>query len=175
MHIPLLTTASISLLLAAAAATPLVTNPNTPAAEGTTFDSSTPPKPRLVAGLQGGGVAIAGAVAGAGAAGAACACCKCKKEQKRGDKQYRAGQDGRGGGAQRRRKMEDVEEDAERVELDERRGGEEDGFRHVQGDVQVIDMPESPPPSYAMLARPEGEGIELEAQPVGKGEVSKEV
>lgn len=118
-------------------------------------------------------MAIAGAAAGAGAAGAACACCG--KKKKRGEKRYRAGQDETGCGARRRRKTQDGGEDVERVEVDAERGGAEDGFRHIQGDARVIDMPETPPPSYAKLARPEGEEIELEARPVGKGEVSKEV
>ncbi|KFZ16710.1 hypothetical protein V502_04953 [Pseudogymnoascus sp. VKM F-4520 (FW-2644)] len=171
MHIPLLTTASLSLLLAAATATPLATSTSTPA-DGPTFDSSTPPKPRMVAGLQG-GTAIAGAAAGVGAAGAACACCR--KKQKRGEKRYRAGQDERGCGAQRRRRAQDGEEDAERVEVDEERGGAEDGFRHGRVGDEAVEMPETPPPSYARLARGEGEEIELEARPVGKEEVSRKV
>ncbi|KFY11325.1 hypothetical protein V492_04524 [Pseudogymnoascus sp. VKM F-4246] len=171
MHIPFLTCASVSLLLAAAAATPLVTT-STTLADGSTFDSSTPPKPRMVAGLQG-GMAVAGAVAGAGAAGAACACCR--KKQQRGEKRYRVGQDEGGCGEQRRRKIQATEEDVERVEVDEERGGAEDGFRHGQVGDRVAGMPESPPPSYARLARAEEEGIELEAQPVGKGEVSRKV
>lgn len=126
----------------------------------------------MVAGLQG-GTAIAGAAAGVGAAGAACACCR--KKQKRGDKRYRAGQDERGCGAQRRGKTQGGEEDVERVEVDEERGGAEDGFRHGRVGDGAVEMPETPPPSYARLARGEGEEIELEARPVGKDEVSRKV
>ncbi|KFY70271.1 hypothetical protein V499_09304 [Pseudogymnoascus sp. VKM F-103] len=169
MQIPLLTTASLSLLLAVAAATPLSPT-TTPSAD----DSSTPPKPRLVAGLQGNSMALAGAAAGVGAAGAACACCR--KKPARGEKRYRAGQDESGcGAAQRRRKAEDVEEvvgggvDGEEV----RGGGAEDGFRHAERGERVSEMPETPPPSYARLAGG-GEEIELEARPVGKGGVLKE-
>ncbi|KFZ07088.1 hypothetical protein V501_06785 [Pseudogymnoascus sp. VKM F-4519 (FW-2642)] len=175
MQIPLLTTASLSLLLAVAAATPLTTS-TTPSTEGATFDSSTPPKPpRMVAGLQGGGMALAGAAAGVGAAGTACACCR--KKPARGEKRYRAGQDESGGcGRQRRRKAEDVEEAVEGgVDGEEvRGGGAEDGFRHAERGERVSEMPDTPPPSYARLAGG-GEEIELEARPVGKGEISKEV
>jgi hypothetical protein len=124
----------------------------------------------MVAGLQG-GMAVAGAAAGAGAAGAAC-CCR-KKPQRR-EKRYRAGEEERGCGAQRRRKAGE-ERDVEGAEVEQGRGGAEDGFRPGQLGEQIIEMPETPPPSYAKLASPEGEGIELEARPVGKGEVSKEV
>lgn len=128
----------------------------------------------MVAGLQG-GVAMAGAVAGVAGAGAAGVACCCGKKQKRGKKRYRAGQEdsGEGCGRQRRSKAQDEEGDVERVELEEGRGGAEDGFRH--GGERAIDMPETPPPSYARLARAEGDEIELEARPVRKEEVSKGV
>lgn len=118
-------------------------------------------------------MALAGAAAGVGAAGAACACCG--KKQQRGEKQYRAGQDERGCGAQRRVKVEDGDDDVERVELGEGSGGTEDGFRHGQVGDRAVEMPETPPPSYARLARAEEEGIELEARPIGKSGPSKDV
>lgn len=118
-------------------------------------------------------MALAGAAAGVGAAGAACACCG--KKQKRGEKQYRVGQDERGCGAPRAVKAEDRGENVERVELGEGSGGTEDGFRHGQVGDRAVEVPETPPPSYARLARAEEEGIELEARPIGNSGPAKDI
>ncbi|ELR10235.1 hypothetical protein VC83_08970 [Pseudogymnoascus destructans] len=97
------------------------------------------------------------------------------EEAARGDKRYPAGQDEGECGGQWRRKAQDAEEAVDGgVYREEVGGGAEDGFRHAPGGKRVIEMPETPPPSYARLAGG-GEGIELETRPVGKGTVSEEV